>query len=217
MRIVIAGGHGSIALLLSRQLADAGHEPIGIIRDPAQADDLAAAGAGALVLDLEGTDVASLASAIADADAVVFAAGAGPNSSAERKLTVDRDGAILLADAAVAAGIERLVVISAMSTDDFDAASDDVFQVYLRAKSEADAHVRESGLDWTIVRPGGLTDEPGTGLIAAGDTVERGSIPRADVAALVAHLLTQEVAVRRQFEVVSGETPLNEVADLLQL
>jgi nucleoside-diphosphate-sugar epimerase len=208
MRIVIAGGHGQIALKLARLLADAGHEPVGIIRSAAQSDDLVAAGATPLVLDLEGTDAAALAAHLAGADAVVFAAGAGPGSTAERKLTVDRDGAILLADAAQLAGVRRIVVISAIGTDGFDANSDDVFQVYLRAKSEADAVVRSRDLDWTIVRPGTLTDEPATGRVAVGDTVARGPIPRADVAAVVAHVLTTGAAVRRQFEVVSGETPI---------
>jgi uncharacterized protein YbjT (DUF2867 family) len=208
VKIYIAGGHGQIALLLARQLATAGHEPVGIIRNPAQSVDLAAIGATSAVLDLEQSDVEQVAAALSGADAVVFAAGAGPGSTAERKLTVDRDGAILLADAAAAAGVQRYVLISAMSADDFDAASDDVFQVYLRAKSEADAAIRASSLDWTIVRPGGLTDDEPTGSVTVGETVERGSIPRADVAALVAEVLVSGSAIGRQFEVVSGGTPI---------
>ncbi len=215
MRIVIAGGHGTIALLLSRQLADAGHEPVGIIRNPAQADDLRTAGATPLVLDLEHSTVDEVAASLAGADAAVFAAGAGPDSGADRKLTLDRDGAILLADAAVRAGVRRLVVISAMAADGFDAASDDVFQVYLRAKSEADAAVRHRDLDWTIVRPGGLTDAEPTGLVTVGETVARGSIPRADVAAVVVALLTGNLGVRSQFEITSGLTPLAEAISAL--
>jgi uncharacterized protein YbjT (DUF2867 family) len=212
MRILLAGGHGKIALLLSRLLRDAGHDPVGIIRNPAHADDVRAAGAEPLVLDLEATAVDELAGSLADADAVVFAAGAGPGSGAERKLTVDRDGAILLADAAELAGVRRIVVVSAMSADRFEPESDDVFQVYLRAKSEADADIRARSLDWTIVRPGGLTDEAPTGRVQVGDTVPSGRIPRADVAAVLAAVLTEGRAIRRQFELVSGATPIADAA-----
>ncbi|WP_157155215.1 NAD(P)-binding oxidoreductase [Diaminobutyricimonas sp. LJ205] len=207
MRIVIAGGHGKIALLLSQLLTNAGHQPVGIIRNPDQSADLEQVGSEPLVLDLEHTDVATLAAKLQGADAVVFAAGAGPGSGAARKTTVDRDAAILLADAAEAAGIRRLVQISAIATDRVDPNADEVMQAYSRAKSEADAAIRPRSLDWTIVRPGGLTNEPPTGLITVGDTVERGTIPRADVAAVVAHLLVTGAGVRRQFELVSGSTP----------
>ncbi|MHC5795109.1 SDR family oxidoreductase [Lacisediminihabitans sp. FW035] len=215
MRIVIAGGHGKIALLLSRLLADAGHEPVGIIRKPEQADDLRAAGALPLVLDLEHSTVTELADALAGSDATVFAAGAGPDSGADRKLTLDRDGAVLLAEASVRAGVRRLIVISSMGADGFDETSDDVFQVYLRAKSEADAAVRAMDLDWTIVRPGALTDSEPDGSVTIGESVDRGSIPRADVAALVTALIVGAAGVRRQFEAVSGPTPIAEAVGAL--
>lgn len=210
MRIVIAGGHGKIALLLSARLAQAGRTPVGLIRSSTQAADLADVGAASVVIDLEAATVDELAAVLEGADAVVFAAGAGAGSTAERKLTVDRDGAILLADAAQTAGVRRMIVISAIAADEFDAASDDVFQVYLRAKSEADAHVRASNLDWTIVRPGSLTDDDPTGLIDVGETVSPGSITRADVAAVVHELLDGQLAVGRQFEVVGGSTTVRE-------
>jgi nucleoside-diphosphate-sugar epimerase len=218
MRIVIAGGHGKIALLLTRQLSDAGHDPVGIVRNPDHVSEVEAAGGRALVLDLEHTPVEVVAGHLDGADAVVFAAGAGGASGAERKLTIDRDGAILLADAAERAGVTRYVVISAMRADDFDPAraglpakDDDVFEVYLRAKSEADADVRSRpGLEWTIVRPGALTDDPPTGTVSVGRSVERGSIPRADVAAVVAASLIEGTAVRTQFEVTSGELPISD-------
>jgi uncharacterized protein YbjT (DUF2867 family) len=218
MRIVIAGGHGKIALLLERRLADAGHDPVGIVRNADHTADLEAAGARALVLDLEKTDVDTLAGHLDGADAVVFAAGGGGGSGAERKLTIDRDGAILLADAAEKAGVDRYVMVSAIGTDDFDPAraelpaesDDDVYQVYMRAKSEADADLRGRDLDWTIVRPGGLTDDAGTGLVTAATTVERGTIPRADVAEIIATALLEGTAVKTQFEVVSGDTTVSD-------
>lgn len=210
MRIAIAGGHGKIALLLEKLLADAGHEAVGIIRNWEHAADLLVVGAIPAVIDLETIDADALATALQGVDAVVFAAGAGPGSSAERKFTVDRDAAILLADAAERAGIRRLVVISAMATDDFDPNSDDIFQVYLKAKSEADTSVRGRDLDWTIIRPGSLTDDPGTGRVKVGESTGRGSIPRADVAALVCAALVDGTAVRMQLEAVSGEQPISD-------
>ncbi len=219
MRIVIAGGHGQIALLLSRVLADAGHQPVGLIRDPDQSEELRTAGAEPLVLDLELSSLDDVGRAVDGADAVVFAAGGGGNSGAERKLTIDRDGAILLARAAEQAGVRRYVMISAIGTDDYDPAQAgsgddidgaDVFQVYLRAKSEADAAVRKTDLDWTIIRPGGLTDDAGTGSVRLGTSTGTGSIPRADVAALVAACLSDGLALGRQFEAISGDDPIQD-------
>ncbi len=212
MKIAIAGGHGQIALLTTKLLAASGHEVWGITRNPAHSADIEAAGGQALVLDLEQSDSETLAAELSSRgiDAVVFAAGAGPGSTAERKLTVDRDGAVLLADAAWRAGATRYVLVSAMAADSFDPASDDVFQIYLRAKSEADAAVRASDLDYTIVRPGALTDEPATGLVTLAASTGRGSIPRADVAWIVAQLLTTGAGSGAQFEAISGSTPIAE-------
>ncbi|HEV7949281.1 MAG TPA: SDR family oxidoreductase [Glaciihabitans sp.] len=215
MKIVIAGGHGKIALLLEKLLADAGHTPVGIIRNPAHSADVLAAGASPMLLDLESTVAATLADSLSGVDAVVFAAGGGSDGNAARKLSVDRDGAIMLADAAELAGVPRVVIVSAMATDEFDANSDDVFQIYLRAKSEADANIRARDIDWTIVRPGGLTDDEPTGTVEAGKSASRGSIPRADVAAVLAAVLTENLAVRKQFEVVSGETPITQALSSL--
>lgn len=216
MKIAIAGGHGQIALLLARQITDAGHDAVAIVRNPAHVTDVEQQGARAIVADLEQMDDDDLGLRLRGVDAVVFAAGAGPGSGADRKLTVDRDGAILLADAAERAGIRRYVMISAMGADAYDpqravvpaASEDDVFQVYLRAKAEADANIRARSLRWTIVRPGGLLDTPPQGTVDVGRTVPRGSIPRADVAAVVLHALVDDTAVGVQFEVTSGDTPI---------
>ncbi|MGK9147417.1 SDR family oxidoreductase [Plantibacter flavus] len=208
--VVIAGGHGQIALHLQRLLAEAGHSPAGIIRNPEQVGELQAIGSRAIVLDLEHSSAAELADELAGADVVVFAAGAGPNSGAERKLTLDRDGAILLAEAAELANVPRYLMVSAISADDFDPDSDDVFQVYLRAKSEADADLRGRDLDWTIVRPGGLTDDEPTGRITAAASTGRGTIPRAEVAAVLLSLIETGAASRTQFEVIEGSTPIAE-------
>ena len=211
MRVVIAGGHGKIALILERLLSARGDEAVGLIRNPDQAADLEAAGAEAVVLDLEQASVNEVADAVRGAAAVVFAAGAGPGSGADRKQTVDRDAAILLADAAEAASVGRYVMVSALAADDrsLDKNYDEVFLAYRRAKSEADADVRaRTGLRTTIVRPGGLTDEPGTGTVTIAESTGRGSIPRDDVARVLLAVLHEPEAAGRTFEVISGETPI---------
>jgi len=209
MHVVIAGGHGKIALLLERLLADRGDQPVGIVRNPDHVADVEATGAEAVVLDLEKTEVAELARALDGADAVVFAAGGGPGSGVARKETVDKGAAILLADAAERAGVRRYVMVSAMGTEHADPTSDDVFQVYLRAKQAADDDLRARDLDWTVVRPGGLTDDPGTGRVRVG-TLERGEIPRADVAAVLAGCLDSPTTAGRTFDVLAGDVPVGE-------
>src|SRR5690349_3977284 len=165
MRIVIAGGHGQIALRLERLLSARGDEVAGIIRKAEQGDDLRAAGAEPVLLDLESASVEGVAAYLQGADAAVFAAGAGPGSGTARKETVDKGAAVLFADAAVRAGVRRFVVVSSMGADPAHQ-GDDVFDVYLRAKGEADAYVsRQESLDWTILRPGSLTNDAGKGLV----------------------------------------------------
>jgi nucleoside-diphosphate-sugar epimerase len=210
MRVVIAGGHGQIALHLERLLAARGDEPVGLIRNPDHSADLQAAGATPVVVDLEQATVDQLAASLARADAVVFAAGAGPGSGADRKDSVDRAAAALLADAAQAAGVRRYVMVSAMGADGYDPNSTEVFQVYLRAKAQADADLRGRDLDWTVVRPGGLTNSAPTGLVTLGDSTGRGSIPRADVAAVLLAVLDHPTTVGQQFELISGPTPIAE-------
>jgi uncharacterized protein YbjT (DUF2867 family) len=212
MDIVIAGGHGSIALLLTHRLAAAGHSVRGLIRNPDHSADLTEAGATPVVIDLEAANIDEVAAALDGADAVVFAAGAGPGSGAARKLTLDRDGAITVARATASSGIRRLVVISSIGADETLPDTGDDFTVYLRAKGEADAVIRGLDLDWTIVRPVTLTDEDATGLI---DLAGEGTIARADVAAIVAELLESQLAVHGQFEVTGGGTPVRTALESL--
>jgi len=203
MRIVIAGGHGQIALLLEKRLAERGDQAVGIVRNPDHVEDVEATGAEAVVLDLEDTDVAELADVLKGADGVVFAAGGGPNSGAARKETVDKGAAVLLADAAEQAGVRRYVMVSAMGTEKADPDSDEVFQVYLRAKQAADDDLRARDLDWTVVRPGRLTDEPAAGRVQVG-TLPRGEVPRADVAAVIDAALRTDSTVGKTFDLLTG-------------
>jgi uncharacterized protein YbjT (DUF2867 family) len=210
MRVVIAGGHGKIALILERLLSERGDSVAGFIRDPEQSADLREAGAEPVVLDLESASVDDVATHLHGADAVVFAAGAGPGSGAARKDTVDRDAAILLADAAEAAGVRRYVMISAMGADaDAEEGRDEVFAAYLRAKGAADDDIRaRKGLAATVVRPGHLTDDSGTGRVTVADSTGRGDISRADVAAVLRAVLDAPETEGRTFEVISGDTPI---------
>ncbi|MGC4949303.1 SDR family oxidoreductase [Streptomyces sp. DT224] len=208
MRIVIAGGHGQIALRLERLLAARGDEAAGIIRNPGQSDDLRAVGAEPVVLDLESATVDEVAEVLRGADAAVFAAGAGPDSGTARKDTVDRGAAVLFADAAERAGVRRYVVVSSMGADP-DHAGDEVFDVYLRAKGAADADVRSrSALDWTILRPGMLTNDAGTGQVLLAASTGRGPVPRDDVAAALVELLDTPATAGLTLELISGNVPL---------
>ncbi|MFF7704054.1 SDR family oxidoreductase [Streptomyces lydicus] len=212
MRIVIAGGHGQIALRLERLLAKRGDEVAGIIRRPEQAGDLLAAGAEPVVCDLESASVPDVARHMEGADAAVFAAGAGPGSGTARKETVDRGAAVLFADAAEATGVRRFLVVSSMGADrEPPEGTDPVFATYLRAKGAADADVRaRAGLDWTILRPGRLTNDPGTGLITLADATGRGEVSRDDVAATLVALLDEPGTVGRTLELIGGDVPVED-------
>jgi uncharacterized protein YbjT (DUF2867 family) len=210
--IAIAGGHGKIALQLTRRLSARGESVVALIRKPEHAGDIRAAGGQPVVCDLEQAGAPEISSAIAGASAVVFAAGAGPGSDAERKLTVDRDGAIKLLQAAIAADVPRYAMISSVGAEN-PPDGDDVFSVYLRAKAQADAALQASELEWTIVRPGRLTDEPGTGRVRIDLEPFRGEVPRADVAAVLDELLKRATAVRRILYVNAGDTDLGQALD----
>lgn len=215
MDVAIAGGHGKIALHLSRMLSQRGDKVRGLIRDDDQSDDLREVGSTPVVFDLEDADAAALAGVITGVDAVVFAAGAGPGSGAARKETVDYEGAVKLLEAAQTAGAQRYVIISSMGAGD-PPQGDEVFAVYLRAKARADQTVMDSDRAWTVVRPGGLTDDPGTGRVTLARHVDRGQIPREDVAAVIVAALDDDRTIGRVFEVVGGDTEISKaLSDLV--
>jgi uncharacterized protein YbjT (DUF2867 family) len=204
--IAIAGGHGKIALILGRLLAERGDTVRGLIRNPDQADDLRAVGIEPVIADLESES--DIASAIRGAEAVVFAAGAGPGSGDARKKTVDLGGAVKLIEAAKAEGVSRYLIVSSMGAEKAPAAGAEGFGAYLQAKFEADEAVRASGLDYTVVRPGGLTDDPGTGLVTIAEETGRGKVPRADVAAVFVACLDTPSTIGQSFDLISGTTPI---------
>ncbi len=208
MRIAVAGGHGQIAMRLHPLLAERGDSVRALIRNPDHAPEVEAAGAEPVVCDLEAND--DVSEAVGEVDAVVFAAGAGPGSGAARKRTMDLGGAVKLIEAAKQNGISRYVIVSSMGAGSPPASGGDTFGEYLRAKGEADRAVADSGLDYTIVRPGGLTDADPTGLISAAPSLPRGKIPRADVAATLAAALHLDHTIGHTFDLTSGSTPIDE-------
>jgi uncharacterized protein YbjT (DUF2867 family) len=216
MDVAIAGGHGQVALRLERLLTDAGHRVRALVRNPDHAADVAAAGAEAVVVDLEHEDADEIATQIIGADAVVFAAGAGPGSGPERKRTVDYGAAVKLIDAARDVGIERYVIVSSIGAHDPEAGRGPM-RAYLQAKADADEALAASGLQWTIVRPGSLTDDPGTGRVSLStDLGGRGSIPRDDVAAILAACLATPSTAGTTFEAFTGVVPVDEAVSALR-
>jgi uncharacterized protein YbjT (DUF2867 family) len=220
MRVVIAGGHGGIARRLARLLAERRDHAVCLVRNPQHDADIIAVGAHPERFDLESGTAEELAAIVRDADAVVFAAGAGPGSSAERKDTVDRAGAALLADAAEQAGVRRYLIVSAIGIDEVADASTptgrgEIWDAYVAAKQAADEDLRSRDLDWTVLRPGGLTDAPGTGLVALAPHVERGEVPREDVAAVLLALLDHPETAHLSLDLVGGDVPIDQAVEQL--
>jgi nucleoside-diphosphate-sugar epimerase len=209
MLVAIAGAHGQIARLLTRRLVARGDTVRGLIRNPDHAEDLREDGAEPVVCDLETADASEVEAAVDGADAAVFAAGAGPGSGAERKWTVDRDGALKLLEAARACRVERYVIVSSVGAED-PPAGDEVFAVYLRAKAEADQAVMASDRTWTVVRPGRLTDDAPTGRARLDEEPFRGDIGRADVAHVLDVVLHDDRAAARVLYANGGDTVIDE-------
>jgi len=209
VRVAIAGGHGQIALRLAKVLSQRGDEVVALIRNPDHADEVRRTGAEPRVVDLEHASEDDVAQAIDGSDAVVFAAGAGPGSGPERKDTMDYGGAVKLIAAAKQAGVDRYVIVSSMGAN-AEARGDDTFSAYLRAKGRADDAVRASGLDATVVRPGGLTNDAGKGRVRLGESVPRGQVTRDDVAAVLVAVLDSPNTIGRTVDLIGGDTPVAE-------
>lgn len=215
-RIAVVGGHGQISRLLHPLLVERGHTPIALVRAESQRPELEAMGAEVRLLDIENAGVEEFQRAFDGADAIVFAAGGGPDGNVERKRTVDLEGSLKSVEAAQASGIRRFVQVSAIDVDNpVDPGTPEVWAAYVDAKRRADEGVRATDLDWTIVRPGRLTDDEATGQVAVGPDVPRGDVTRADVAAVLAELLDRGAGSRCQFNLVGGSTPIAEAVTSL--
>jgi len=215
-RIVIVGGHGKIARLLVTPLIEAGHQVVSLVRNPAHAGDLEPLGAEVALLDLEADGTERFAELFTGAAAIVFSAGGGPDGNIERKQTVDLGGSLKSIGAATITGVRRFVQVSAISVDaPLPDDTEPVWRAYVEAKRDADTALRASGLDWTIIRPGRLTDDPATGLIALGPDVQRGDVTRADVARTLAAVLDDPRTIGHQWNLVGGDQPIARAIDAL--
>ena len=204
--VVIVGGHGKVALRLAEALTGRGHTVRSTIRNEAHGADIEATGAEPYLLDIERSDAEDFAEVFGDAHAVVFSAGGGGDGSVERKRTVDLEGSLKSIAGAKLAGITRFVQVSAFGVD--TPVADDAapaWRAYVDAKRDADVALRASGLDWTVVRPGALTDGPATGLVRVGDDIPSGSISRSDVAAVIVAALEADSTIGTQFELTDGD------------
>jgi uncharacterized protein YbjT (DUF2867 family) len=205
-RIAVVGGHGQIARLLHPLLLEAGHQPVALVRRQEHADALQAQGVETRFLDIEASAEDDFAAALEGCDAVVFAAGGGPDGNIERKRTVDLEGSLKSIAGARRAGVQRFVQVSAIGVDEpLPDDTDEVWRAYVEAKRDADAALRASDLAWTVLRPGRLTDDPATGRVALGEGVERGDVPRADVAGVIAAVIDDERTVGHQWNLVGGD------------
>ncbi|WP_141014198.1 SDR family oxidoreductase [Nocardioides sambongensis] len=211
MRIAIVGGHGKIALQLQPLLVAGGHQPVALVRREEYRAELEEIGAEVRLLDIENDGDEAFAAAFEGCEAVVFAAGGGPDGDIERKRTVDLEGSLKSIRGAQTRGIRRFVQVSAIDVDrPVPDDAGEVWKAYVAAKRDADVALRASDLDWTIVRPGLLTDDPATGLVALGPDVERGEVTRADVAATLAAILDAPESAGHQWNLVGGDVPVAE-------
>lgn len=207
-RIVIIGGHGKVAMHLSKILSERGDEVTSVFRNPNHAEEVMVTGAQPLTADIEQLDTETLADVLKGHDAVVFSAGAG-GGNPPRTYAVDRDAAIRTIDAAGQAGVDRFIMVSYFGArTDHGVPEDSSFFPYAESKAAADAHLRESKLDWTLLGPGGLTDDPGTGRITVGPEAANGQVPREDVARVAAACLADDSTIRRTIEFNQGDTPI---------
>jgi len=215
MRVAIVGGHGKVALQLHPLLVAAGHTPVALVRSEDYRAELEELGAEVGILDIERQGGTAFGEAFAGCDAVVFAAGGGPDGNIERKRTVDLEGSLKSIAGARAADVRRFVQVSAIGVDAvLPAGTDDVWRAYVEAKREADAALRATDLGWTIIRPGRLTDDPPTGQVALGPEVERGEISRADVAAVLVAVLGRPETTGHQWDLVGGDVPVDKAVEL---
>ena len=210
-KVAIVGGSGKVARQLHSLLGRAGHTPVALVRSDKHGAELAALGAEVRLLDIEQAAPAEFARAFDGCQAVVFSAGAGADGKAERKRTVDLEGSLKSIEASRFAGIRRFVQISAIAVDaPIPADASAVWRAYVEAKRDADTALRASDLDWTILRPGSLSDDPATLRVLIANEVPRGSIPRADVAAVTAAVIDNEATIGCQWELVQGDLPIAE-------
>ena len=214
MKVLVAGAYGKTARRLVRMLVQKGHEVRGLVRKEEQMPGVEADGAQPVLVDLEAEEVdEAVGRAVEGCDAIIFAAGAGPGRGAARKETMDFGGAVKLVEAAEKHGVRRYLMLSSMGAGNPGGGSE-AMQPYLFAKARADERLQESDLDYTIIRPGGLTNEEGKGRIEAAEVLgRRGGISRDDVARTFAEALEMRTTYRKTFEILAGDTQIREALE----
>lgn len=209
MKVLVAGANGQIGKQLVDKLKNSGeHKPVAMVRKQEQADSYAEAGVETVLANLE-DPVDVLTEAVKGHDAIVFTAGSGGSTGDDKTLLIDLDGAVKVMEAAEAAGIKRFVMVSALQANNRGNWNEKLKPYYV-AKHYADRALIQSNLTYTIVRPGGLLNEPGTGKVSLGKKLERGSVPREDVASVILAALSEEKTFNKAFDLVSGDTPIEE-------
>jgi uncharacterized protein YbjT (DUF2867 family) len=213
-RIAIVGGHGRIAQLLITELVDRGHQPLALVRKAEQTAELQQLGAETALLDIEQDPGERFGELFDGVGAVVFAAGGGGDGNIERKRTVDLGGSLKSIAGATSVGVKRFVQISAIGVDaEIPEDTEPVWRAYVEAKRDADAALRDSDLDWTIIRPGGLTDDPATGQVALAPELDRAEVSRADVAAVLAAALDDPRTIGHQWTLTEGSSSISDAID----
>lgn len=203
MNVAVVGANGQIGKHVIGLLQESSdHSPRAIVRKEEQAKSFEQNGVPSSLVDLEGT-VDQIAKGLKGADAVVFTAGSGGGTGSDKTLLIDLDGAVKTMEAAKQAGIDRFVIVSALQAHNRENWNESLKPYYV-AKHFADRALEQSGLTYTIVRPGGLLNEPGTGKVSAGENLSRNSIPREDVARTIVASLSEEHTFNRDFDLVSG-------------
>lgn len=216
LKVLVVGANGQIGKHLVQFIQDTGNmKAKAMIRNPEQASFFENIGAETAVVDLEG-EIDQIAAAAKDVDAIVFTAGSGSHTGKDKTIMVDLDGAVKTIEAAKESGVKRFIMISSFDTrrEAIQRASTS-FAPYVAAKHYADQWLKATDLDYTIIHPGLLTNNEGTGNIKAGSEVERGEIPREDVARVIVATLENEKTIGKEFQVVTGTTPIKEAVDSL--
>ncbi|MFC7063672.1 SDR family oxidoreductase [Halobacillus seohaensis] len=207
MRVLVIGANGKVGKHIVSKLHKSEHEPVAMVRDPDQVPQFEEMGISSVLGNLE----KDFESAFYKIDAVIFAAGSGPDTGADKTILIDQEGAIKSVERAKHFGVHRFVMLSSMAADRPEAGPSGL-KHYLYAKHRADEFLKQSGLNYTIVRPGGLTDEPGTGLVKLQEHMNKfGEIPREDVADSIVHLLSVPKAEFKSYDLISGDQSINEL------
>ncbi|MDC3417622.1 SDR family oxidoreductase [Aquibacillus salsiterrae] len=215
MKILVVGANGQIGKHLVRFIQESEHEAKAMIRNEAQSSYFTELGAETVVVDLEG-DTKEIAKAAEGVDAIVFTAGSGPHTGKDKTIMIDLDGAVKTIEAAKLAGVKRFVMVSSFDTTrEAIQEANESFAPYVAAKHYADEWLKATDLDYTIVHPGGLTNDSGTGKVNVAVKVDRGQVPREDVASVIFSSLVDANTIGEEFQVVSGETPVKEAVKSL--